>query len=134
MSRIQRRNLNSGQWACIAVEAEELIAAIQADVETKRREKQADTQAESKGAMGQKIVPQTSGPVENKTAHKAAELFNTNTAIKMQKVWESSRLTTQQQKVLQRQVSAGGLSQVGQRVTSRRRFHQVDGYGGQLSS
>ncbi len=75
MSRIQRRNLNSGQWACIAVEAEELIAAIQADVETKRREKISEARTNE---TGQKIVPSQSSKSEDKTAHKAAELFNTN--------------------------------------------------------
>lgn len=69
----KRRNLNSGQWACIAAEADDLLAVIREQVEKERREKQAETQA-----MGQKIVPQASGKVEDKTAAKAAELFNTN--------------------------------------------------------
>lgn len=72
----KRRNLNSGQWATVAVEAEDLMLAIAEQVEKERREKQSATQ--SKEAMGQKIVPQASGQVEDKTAHKAAELFNTN--------------------------------------------------------
>jgi len=69
----KRRNLNKGQWATIAVEAEDVLSVIAAQVEKERREKQAETQA-----MGQKIVPQASGKVEDKTATKAAELFNTN--------------------------------------------------------
>ena len=69
----KRRNLNKGQWACIAAEAEDLLAVIRLTVESDRRAKQAETQA-----MGQKIVPQASGKVEDKTATKAAELFNTN--------------------------------------------------------
>lgn len=69
----KRRNLNKGQWATIAIEAEDVLAVIAKQVEKGRREKQAETQA-----MGQKIVPQASGKVEDKTATKAAELFNTN--------------------------------------------------------
>lgn len=69
----KRRNLNKGQWACIAADADGLLAVIREQVERERREKQAETQA-----MGQKIVPQASGKVEDKTAAKAAELFNTN--------------------------------------------------------
>lgn len=82
----KRRNLNSGQWATIAAEADELMKAIGDDVEKERREKQAETQRKTKGqkavqaaeAVGQKFVPQPFGKVEDKTAHKAAELFNTN--------------------------------------------------------
>jgi len=39
----KRRNLTSSQWAAIAVEAEELIAVIRAEVEKERRTKQAET-------------------------------------------------------------------------------------------
>ena len=71
----KRRNLNSGQWATIAVEAEDIMGAIADQVEKDRREKQAATQSES---VGQKIVPQASGKTEDKTATKAAEIFQTN--------------------------------------------------------
>ena len=40
----KRRNLNSGQWATIAVEAEDLIAAIRDATEKERRAKQSETQ------------------------------------------------------------------------------------------
>jgi hypothetical protein len=92
----KRRNLNSGQWATIAAEAEELIAVIAENVEKDRREKQAETQKETKAqkavnaveAMGEKISPQPKPKEENKTAHKTAEVFNTNStyvknAVKM---------------------------------------------------
>lgn len=105
----KRRNLNSGQWATIAVEAEDLIAAIREEVEKARREKigisrswasqqqiydengqlvfrpskeQMDaarkTQADRWSETGQKIAPSATGKIEDKTAHKTAELFNTN--------------------------------------------------------
>lgn len=59
----KRRNLNSGQWATIAVEAEDIMGAIKAK---NGRPKE----------TGQKIVRLTEH--ETKTATKAAELFNTN--------------------------------------------------------
>lgn len=74
----KRRNLNSGQWACIAVEAEDLIEAIRKEVEKQRRAKQAETQAKKEEPIGKKISPQVTSKEENKTAHKTAELFNTN--------------------------------------------------------
>jgi len=82
----KRRNLNSGQWATIAVEAEELIAAIRFKVEKERRDKQAETkrQTTSQKALSaaaevvvQKIVPQPKD-TSKLVATKTAELFNTN--------------------------------------------------------
>ena len=69
----KRRNLSSSQWAAVAVEADELLASIRAGVEAERRAKQAASQA---GAITQLIVEQPRS--ESETAHKAAELFNTN--------------------------------------------------------
>ena len=58
----KRRNLNKGQWATIAVEAEEIMSAIKADRGRPKKE--------------QKIA---SLPKDQRTtSHKAAELFNTN--------------------------------------------------------
>lgn len=77
----KRRNLNSGQWACIAVEAEDLIEVIRKEVEKQRRAKQAETQEKTKKekeAMVQKIVPQTPKDTSKLASHKTAELFNTN--------------------------------------------------------
>lgn len=69
----KRRNLNSGQWATVAVEAEEIMAAIASQAEAERREKIA---ASRKDETRQKIAP--SEKDNGKTAHKAASLFNTN--------------------------------------------------------
>ena len=69
----KRRNLNSGQWATIAVEAEDIMAAIAEQVEKERREKIA---ASRQDETRQIIAP--SEKDDGKTAHKAAELFNTN--------------------------------------------------------
>jgi len=69
----KRRNLNSGQWATIAVEAEDIMGAIAEQVEKDRREKQAATQSES---VQQKIVAQPAN--RNVTDTKAAEIFQTN--------------------------------------------------------
>ena len=71
----KRRNLNKGQWATIAVEAEDVLSVIAGQVEKQRREKQAATQSEQAEPMQQKIVAQVN---RNVTDTKAAELFNTN--------------------------------------------------------
>lgn len=73
----KRRNLNSGQWACIAVEAEDLIEAIRKQVEKQRRAKQAETQTKKENPITQKIVEQVPRS-QKEAAHKTAELFNTN--------------------------------------------------------
>lgn len=69
----KRRNLSSGQWAAIAVDAEDTIKTISKAVERQRR----DSISTARSAeTTQKIVP--SQKPKNETAHKAAELFNTN--------------------------------------------------------
>jgi hypothetical protein len=75
----KRRNLNSGQWACIAAEADDLLAVIAEQVENERIEKQKANAVNqhSEPALAQKIVP-TQTKSERETATKAAELFNTN--------------------------------------------------------
>ena len=81
----KRRNLNSGQWACIATEAEGLLKAISEQVEKNRRQRQAETQSitkttrpKSDEAMVQKIEPQPKKDNAKLTASKIAEPFNTN--------------------------------------------------------
>jgi hypothetical protein len=90
----KRRNLNSGQWACIAADADDLLAVIAEQVEKDRREKQAEAQRrvnETPKAfereliptppmepVGQKIVRQPTNEHATKTTTKAAEIFNTN--------------------------------------------------------
>jgi ParB-like chromosome segregation protein Spo0J len=69
----KRRNLNSGQWACIAADADDLLAVIAEQVEEERRAKIA---AAREDETAQKIAP--SQKAERETATKAAELFNTN--------------------------------------------------------
>jgi hypothetical protein len=67
----KRRNLNSGQWATIAVEAEDIMAAIA--VEAKARQgKRTDLTSDKKLSE----VPKQEHA--DKTSTKAAELFNTN--------------------------------------------------------
>ena len=78
----KRRNLNSGQWACIAAEADDLLAVIREQVEKERREKQAETQAKTLPLSGKKLPD--SQP--QRSTEKAAELFNTNRAYVNQAV------------------------------------------------
>lgn len=74
----KRRNLNSGQWATVAVEAEDVMAAIAEAVELeKARKNSEEKQARDKSEVRQ-IIAEPQKPDFNKTAHKAAELFNTN--------------------------------------------------------
>lgn len=65
----KRRNLTSSQWAAVAVEADELIAAIRAAQPVGGRPR-----------AGEEKPAQLIAPVkdERSTAHKAAEVFNTN--------------------------------------------------------
>ena len=71
----KRRNLTSSQWAAIAVEAEEILAVI---AETVAREAKPGRPKASEKKPGQLIVPISKDEHATKTAHKAAELFNTN--------------------------------------------------------
>lgn len=74
----KRRNLNKGQWACIAAEADELLAKLRAEAEEERKMKQKENAAnQHTSALAQKIAP-TQSKAERETATKAAELFNTN--------------------------------------------------------
>lgn len=61
----KRRNLNSTQWACIAVEAEDLIEKLK-------------VVANMNQTLGKKLPNPTASPDENKTATKLADVFNTN--------------------------------------------------------
>ena len=64
----KRRNLNSGQWATIAVEAEDIMAAIKAEAEKRMKA----------GKVNPTQIIEQGSKNEAATAHKAAELFNTN--------------------------------------------------------
>lgn len=103
----KRRNLNSGQWSCIAVEAEELVAAIRKAVEaeglakrTGRPKRDQLIDSVSEAVKGGKIRPLSAGAFiedfdrneakkssqkidetssnQKRSDHKTAELFNTN--------------------------------------------------------
>jgi hypothetical protein len=68
----KRRNLNKGQWATIAVEAEDVLKVIAEQVE---KEKASRVSSARKNEVTQKIEQ----PANHRTADaKAAELFNTN--------------------------------------------------------
>lgn len=67
----KRRNLNSGQWATIAVEAEDIMAAIAAQAK-KQQGKRTDLTSDKK--LSEVIKHEHA----DKTATKAADLFNTN--------------------------------------------------------
>ena len=69
----KRRNLNSGQWATIAVEAEDIMGAIAEQVEKDRREKIGSARL----AQTEQIIVQSQS-TPSATATKAAEIFQTN--------------------------------------------------------
>jgi hypothetical protein len=75
----KRRNLNSGQWACIAAEADDLLQVIAEEVEKEAERKRSEA-AKAQRASDDKNLsrPEPSIPHTNTTATKAAELFNTN--------------------------------------------------------
>src|ERR1035437_270286 len=85
MRSINRRNLTSEQYACIAILAKPIIKAVQDQVEKERRAKQAETQKITKGdeAMVKKIAPQIKNIMRKKdntklTKSKVAKIFKTN--------------------------------------------------------
>lgn len=75
----KRRNLTSSQWACIAVESDEIIEVLKEQTEKERREKQAKTQSltKSSSAIPQLIVEQPNY-TQNEVCSKLAKTFNTN--------------------------------------------------------
>jgi len=91
----KRRNLNKGQWACIAAEAEDLLAKIREATPVGRPKKIPDDTPRKEHSDAVKSILE-SGPSakevaeeiaqkiehlsknERSTTHKAAELFNTN--------------------------------------------------------
>ena len=68
----KRRNLNSGQWACIAAEADDLLAVIAEQVEKERRERQAESQSKASEPIPQKIAGQPKNDNSKETSAKAA--------------------------------------------------------------
>lgn len=87
----KRRNLTSQQWAAIAADAEDLILFLSAATETERRQKQAESLAETHASgrfgVSDKLLSDTLETKEltyeldehaNKTATKLADNFNTN--------------------------------------------------------
>lgn len=73
----KRRNLTSSQWAAIAVEAEEILEAIAKEAEGLANKKR--SQATKAQRAGQdNLLSAPANEHATKTAHKAAELFNTN--------------------------------------------------------
>jgi DNA modification methylase len=77
-----RRNLTSIQWACIAIEADDIVVTIKEQVEKDRRLKQAESLTEShkNGSFGisDKKLSETVNEEEHITATKVAKLFKTN--------------------------------------------------------
>lgn len=67
----KRRNLNSAQWATIAVEAEEVMGAIKEEAKARQVRKPSDS-------VTQLIEPQNPRDNSKLADHKAAELFQTN--------------------------------------------------------
>jgi len=125
----KRRNLNSGQWACIANEAEGLIAAIRAKVgENKGGRPKRDQLVDwvSEAVKDGKVRPLSAGAFiedfdrkeakkpsqkidevsanEKRSDHKTAELFNTNRTY----VNQAARLKAEAPEVFE-QVKAGTM-------------------------
>lgn len=73
----KRRNLSSSQWACLAVEAEEIINTIKTSVDAEKLRKQKENASNQFMEPLGNIFPQPN-PETNKTASKVADLFNTN--------------------------------------------------------
>lgn len=116
----KRRNLNSGQWATIAVEAEDLMSAIRADVEKEANEKRRKAAkmitdsaksnkersewAETSKVSGDKKLSAPQSHHADTTPTKAAKLFNTNRTY----VNQASKLKTEAPEIFE-QVKAGTM-------------------------
>jgi ParB-like chromosome segregation protein Spo0J len=74
----KRRNLNSGQWACIAADADDLLAVIAEQVEKERIEKQKANAVNQHQEPSVKKLTEPRDDNSSRTQAKAAELFNTN--------------------------------------------------------
>lgn len=74
----KRRNLNSGQWACIAAEADDLLHVIAEEVERERLEKQKANAVNQHQEPSVKKLTEPRDDNSSRTQAKAAELFNTN--------------------------------------------------------
>lgn len=77
----KRRNLTSSQWACLAVEADEIIKALKEEAEIERRNKISNSR---KGETTELIQSSKT----NETAEKVADMFNTNSKY----IYEAQKL------------------------------------------
>ena len=83
----KRRNLTSSQWAAIAVEADDIVKAIEEATEAARRakiaERQTNDNSKSKSFQIEELIPQSEKrdlhqDSKNRTRTKIAKAFNTN--------------------------------------------------------
>jgi hypothetical protein len=74
----KRRNLNSGQWATVAADAEDLMQVIRDQVEREKADKNAEAAKAQHAGSDKNLSNPPSSHHETATAHKAAEIFNTN--------------------------------------------------------
>jgi hypothetical protein len=74
----KRRNLNSGQWATIAVEAEDIMGAIAEQVEKEADAKRSEATKAQRAGDDKKLSSPQKTEHTNTTPTKAAEIFQTN--------------------------------------------------------
>jgi Domain of unknown function (DUF4326) len=74
----KRRSLSSGQWATVAVEAEDIMGAIAEQVETDADAKRSEATKAQRAGEDKKLSAPQKAEHADKTATKAAELFQTN--------------------------------------------------------
>lgn len=72
----KRRNLTSSQWACIAIEAADIIEAIKKEVDDGKIEKNRIGAINQHSGLGNKLP--SPKYEESRTASKVADIFNTN--------------------------------------------------------
>ena len=120
----KRRNLTSSQWAAVAVEAEDILGAIRAAVDSERRAKQAETLKTTLSssvevqAVTDNLLSVTTDGHATKTATKAATLFNTNRSY----VNDAKRLKADNPEAFDRVKSgAATLTQVKREIKEEKR-------------
>ena len=93
----KRRNLTSSQWAAVAVDADEIVAAIKAETERQRREKQAANAANQYTEPSDNKLSQPKNEHQNSVPTKLATNFNTNRTY----VNEAARLKEQKPEIFE---------------------------------
>ena len=114
-----RRDLTSSQRAAIAAEADEMVKAIQQQIEVERRRKQAETLTNTHAGVSDKKLTQTK---PERSSQKIADTFNTNRTY----ITEAQKLRTENPEIFE-QIKSGQktISEVQKEEKKRQREEEI---------